>query len=672
MKSTSSKVLTLLFTLLIVFSMPKETNAATDIKGNTHEDNIRKVMDLKIMSGYSDGRFKPSNNVTRAQFAKMIAKSLDLPEVDRPSEFEDVSDSHGSKNYIMAAVEAGIITGDDGKYMPNDKISRQHMAVMMGRALDYKEIPKNATTLTFEDTKLINEDYHKDVGATVYYGIFQGDGKLFNPSNEATRGQGASVIARFLEVVETGKPVTDSSPSTPPNPEPEQPKPEQPNPEKPEPEKPKPEKPSVGDYSVATVSSSGKVSTVRKYQTFAEANRAATGNQVVMYKNDILKMSKGAVYTKAMGNSSLTNIYTDANLRSATTYVPADYELEYVRSTEKYVQVKVAGETGYIKHGNAKLVPENAVKGRSYYTAANGDLVHAIYSERNNRYTTYIAGKAPSFMKASEQYYSWDGLHFTNKQGRQVGQAAQYFQYLPARSTTSYSAAEIDAYIMKQLKAINNTTPLYKDAVKKSKLIGLGKTLKEVEKKHKVNAMLILSLAQHESAYGMSARAQKENNLFGLRVFDDNPDNIEYISVEKNIESLINNYFNQNYIPPNAAYANGAALGNKAQGFNVKYASDPFWGSKAAGHWYRADKLMGSRDLKNAQRIALTTTTGLNIRSGASTNHASYYQYKQSNMPVLILEDVSKSPWKKILSDDIRYNEAFVQGSYLKELNIVK
>lgn len=667
--------------------MPKEISAATDIKGNTHEESILKVMELEIMSGYSDGRFKPSNDVTRAQFAKMIAKSLELPEVDRPSEFEDVAETHGSKNYIMAAVEAGIITGDNGKYMPNEKISRQHMAVMMGRALAYKEIKLNATALTFEDTKFINKDYHKEVGATVYYGIFQGDGKRFNPLNRATRGQGASVIARFLEVVETGKPVIDSSPSTPqlpetekPNPEqpkpeqpkPEQPKPEQPKPEQPKPEQPKPEEPVVQDYRVATVAENGKVTVVNDYKTFAEASRAVKGNQVVMYKNDIMKMSNGVVYTKAMGNSSLTNIYADANFRNAITYVPADYELEYVRSTEQYVQVKVAGQSGYIQHGNAKLVPENAVQGRSYYQAVNGDLVHKIYSERNNRYASYIAGKAPSFMKANEQYYSQDGLNFTNKQGRQVGQAAQYFQYLPARSTTSYSATEIDAYIMKQLSAINNTTPLYKDAVKKSKLIGLGETLKEVEKKHKVNAMLILSLAQHESAYGMSARAQKENNLFGLRVFDDNPDNIEYISVEKNIESLIDNYFNKNYIPPNAAYAHGAAFGNKAQGFNVRYASDPFWGSKAAGHWYRADKIMGGRDLKNAHRIALSTTTGLHVRSGPSTSDLSLYRYGQSNMPVLIVEDVAKSPWKRVLSDDIRYDEAFVHGHYLKELSIVK
>lgn len=638
----------LLIALMIVGSMPEKVSAASDITGNTHEKEIREIMALGIMSGYDDGRFKPENNVTRAQFAKMIAKALELPEIERPSGFMDVAESHGSKNYIMAAAKVGIITGDKGYFMPNDYISRQHMAIMMERAMAYKAIDKKSITLTFQDKNLINKDYQFGIGMTVYYGIFRGDGDFFRPLDNATRGQGASVIFRFLEVIKTGKPVGGSTPLP-------------------------PSDPVIHDYSVAVVSDSGKVTTVKRYSTFAQADRAATTNQVVMYKNEIVKMTGGIGYSRGAFGSSLTNIYTDAAMRNAITYVAPDTELEYVRATENYVQVKFSGVVGYVKQENIKLVPWNAIQGRSYYHAAtDGDLVHMIYSEQGNRYVSYVAGKAPRFMKTGQRYYSWDGIHFSDSTGRQVGQAAQYFQYLPARSKTNYTAKEIDAYIMKQLNEINNRNALYKDATKKSKLIGLGKTLKEVEQKHKVNAMLILSLAQHESAYGMSKRAQEQNNLFGLRVFDDNPDNIEYISVEANIQSLIDNYFNLNYIPPAAPYANGAAFGNKAQGFNVKYASDPFWGAKAAGHWYRADKMMGGKDLQNAHRIALSNTAGLNVRPAPSVNNTRLYRYERARMPILILDDVAQSPWKKVLSDDIRYDEVFIHGNYLTELTIAK
>lgn len=641
MKYMLRKVLLLAFTLLIIVSIPLNVQAADDITGNTHEKDIRKMMDLGIMNGYGNGVFKPGNPMTRAQFATIIARALELPEVDRPSHFIDVDDTHGSKNYMMAAAEAGIITGYQGYFKPNDKISRQHMAVMMSRALTYKGIKEYTANLTFTDRHKINADYHIAVGTTVYYGIFQGDGELFNPLNNATRGQGAAVVSRFLEVVATGLPVL-------------------------------PPPPPVLEYQVATVSNSGQPTIINSYKTYAEAEKAATSNQVIMYRNDILKMAGGIGYSQAAFGVNTANIYTNQNLTTAFTYTPADYELEYVSSTEQYVQVKFAGKVGYMRHENIQLIPWNAIKGRSYYTASNGDLVHAIYSNKTNKYATYIAGKAPSFMASNVKYYSWDGMTFSDANSKYVGQAHQYFQYLPARSKTNYTAEEIDAYIMQQLKAIESPTGTYQDATTKSKLIGLGETLKEVEAEHKVNAMLILSLAQHESAYGMSIRAQNHNNLFGLRVFDTNPDDIEYASVEANIDSLIQNYFNKNYIPPTAPYAYGAAFGNKAQGFNVKYASDPFWGSKAAGHWYRADKLMGGKDMKNAHQIALTNTTGLNVRAGASTSHQKLYTYQYSQMPVIILEDVANSPWKKILSDDLNYDEVFVHGDYLTPLNTVR
>ena len=95
--------------------------------------------------------------------------------------------------------------------------------------------------------------------------------------------------------------------------------------------------------------------------------------------------------------------------------------------------------------------------------------------------------------------------------------------------------------------------------------------------------MLILALAQHESAYGMSEQAQNLNNLFGLCVYDTNPLNKNFESVMTNINELITKFWQPNYITPTGPYANGAVVGSKAFGFNVKYASDPYWGEKIAG-----------------------------------------------------------------------------------------
>ena len=122
-----------------------------------------------------------------------------------------------------------------------------------------------------------------------------------------------------------------------------------------------------------------------------------------------------------------------------------------------------------------------------------------------------------------------------------------------------------------------------------------------MEEEHRLNALFILSFAIHESDYGMSCHAQNNNNLFGLNIPDSNDQCSQngdtsttkyYASIEKNIEALVD-LLNTSYLDPlnmeDFRY-NGVALGNKMNGMNVRYATDPYWGAKIAGHMYRIDQ----------------------------------------------------------------------------------
>ncbi len=281
-------------------------------------------------------------------------------------------------------------------------------------------------------------------------------------------------------------------------------------------------------------------------------------------------------------------------------------------------------------------------------------------------------GKAPDFMKQGEKYFSWNGINFTNASGSSQGEAYNYYQFLPARAQTQYSAAEIDNYIMQKLAEVESSgASLYKNATQKSKLIGLGKVLKEVEANAHINAMLILSLAQHESAYGMSDHAQNLNNLFGLYVYDTNPLNKKFDSVAANINELVEKFLQPNYITPGGPYTNGAVVGSKEVGFNVKYASDPFWGAKIAGHYYRAEKALGFKDAKNPYKIGRTTTTGLNVRPDASTSQSPLYTYNKSGMPVIVT-DTNVNGWYEVLSDKLHTQSAYINKEYVKFINTVK
>ncbi|WP_318618210.1 glucosaminidase domain-containing protein [Sporosarcina sp. YIM B06819] len=431
---------------------------------------------------------------------------------------------------------------------------------------------------------------------------------------------------------------------------------------------------STATFDVATVQSNGSTSVVKSYPTYKEAIANVGAHHVILHKGGIIKMPAGIVVTKPTSASVLTTLYLDKELKKEETYVADDTEFHYIDSTEHYVEVNVAGKSRFIKHENSRLFPWNAVQYQSFYYTTNGALYHSVYTASTGNYGTYQAGIAPSFMRDGDKYYSMDGSHFITKDGVNAGIGYQYFQYLPVRSVTKYTAQEIDAYIMKRLKQLETTFPNHKEyaqAASKSKLIGIGELLKKIEKEQQINALHILALAQHESNYGLTTWAQQYNNLFGLYVYDDNPDHRLFESVEQNIRELVTIFLNKNYIPPNAKYANGAIFGNKAIGFNIKYASDPYWGSKAAGHLYRIDQMMGGKDIANPFKLGLTNRSGLNVRTGPGTNYPIAFTYDKSEVPLIIIDDMlPEKSWIKIQSDSLQYEELYVHRSYVEELPV--
>ena len=101
---------------------------------------IMQIYDEGITLGYGDGRYGPDDPVTREQMAVFILKALN----DVPSDgycggtapFTDVLPGQWSCKYIKKLYELGITTGyQDGRYGPEDSVTREQMAVFITRAL---------------------------------------------------------------------------------------------------------------------------------------------------------------------------------------------------------------------------------------------------------------------------------------------------------------------------------------------------------------------------------------------------------------------------------------------------------------------------------------------------------------------------------------------------------
>jgi hypothetical protein len=120
-----------------------------DTAGNTHEDNINRVAEAGIAAGRTDGKFHPSDPVTRAQMATFLAVALELPTASREGRFRDVTGTHS--NNIDRVAEAGITQGCNAEgtlFCPSDAVSRAQMASFLGRALDLTPIVPAPRALT--------------------------------------------------------------------------------------------------------------------------------------------------------------------------------------------------------------------------------------------------------------------------------------------------------------------------------------------------------------------------------------------------------------------------------------------------------------------------------------------------------------------------------------------
>lgn len=149
--------------------------------------------------------FEPDKNITRAEFAVFIAKGLGLAgDEANARRFPDVS-SGTTAAYIGAAAKAGIINGNaDGTFKPNSNITREQMALMMVRAMEYAGYDTSmngASTATLTKFKDAAKIQSKDtVAKAVKEGIIQGvTTNTFQPQGNATRAQAAVMLKRVLD-----------------------------------------------------------------------------------------------------------------------------------------------------------------------------------------------------------------------------------------------------------------------------------------------------------------------------------------------------------------------------------------------------------------------------------------------------------------------------------------
>lgn len=190
-----------------IYAVMESKKTFSDISSHWAKNMIELLASKLIVQGVSEDRFAPENTMTRAEFTALLVRSLGLtPVKNNDATYSDVSSSDWYYGEIEAAVKAGLVSGKgEGKFGPNDILTREQAAVMTAAALKFAGKSGTGTTTAneFKDAAQISGWAKNAIGELQISGIVSGmpNGK-FEPQKKLNRAEAVSILNRFLKAAE--------------------------------------------------------------------------------------------------------------------------------------------------------------------------------------------------------------------------------------------------------------------------------------------------------------------------------------------------------------------------------------------------------------------------------------------------------------------------------------
>lgn len=344
----------------------------------------------------------------------------------------------------------------------------------------------------------------------------------------------------------------------------------------------------------------------------------------------------------------------------------------YIETDSRFrnVTFKVSGVIARVSIDKVKIIPFDILNLRpTTYTVIDGILFHQIKTQLSSDYVTSMINlaKAPDYLKEKGLYYSYDGHYFYDDFKKMIDDYVanenknalnskkpyyNYFLYLPHRSVTNYNFKDVEDYFLNNLK-IESKLNYYddldrdysSDIINRSQYFGDIESFFQNQYIYGANALMMLGLSINESATGRSRLAYNRNNLFGHAAYDSDVEKnaSRYSSVANSIYSHAKYYISSSYANPLKSLYHGSFFGDKQSGMNVAYASDPYWGEKAAYFYYLLDKELGQKDLNNYALGIAFEKEDFAVYDSEKLEKEIYKLKHIKNYSVIILEEKKQS-----------------------------
>ena len=178
-----------------------------DIKlSDWYYNSVKYCTDNKIIYGTTDTTFSPNNNLTRANLVTILWRMEGSKKVSGSSKFSDVKSQEYYYDAVNWAASKGIVNGyEDGKFRPNNNITREQLATILMNYAKYKgKDTRERTDLNkFVDNKGISSYAKDSISWAVAKKVMSGkvNGTMVDPSGTAIRAEAAAMITNYCNYV---------------------------------------------------------------------------------------------------------------------------------------------------------------------------------------------------------------------------------------------------------------------------------------------------------------------------------------------------------------------------------------------------------------------------------------------------------------------------------------
>ncbi|CEN92922.1 S-layer homology domain-containing protein [Paraclostridium sordellii] len=172
-------------------------NKVKDIDGHWANKQISKFIENSYANGYEDNTFRPDNQITRAEFVKLVNKYFGFNDKG-VSNFKDINQKNWYYNDVCIAIQAGYINGyEDNTFRPDNIITREEAAKIIVSIKNQQDNVYDKLN-AFPDKHKVSNWAKPYIEGAIENGYLKGDDlKNLRPTSHITRAESVTLLSRI-------------------------------------------------------------------------------------------------------------------------------------------------------------------------------------------------------------------------------------------------------------------------------------------------------------------------------------------------------------------------------------------------------------------------------------------------------------------------------------------